>query len=268
MATTFIGALWAEITIPEGVTISVTNSGGGPTTVTITAGTYAHMPALVNQIQTDLNTQRTPSGWLLTESIYEAGSTGKLTIEPNSGVFSITWTSTLLRDLLGFASNISSQSTSTGTKQMGGVWLPDAPLFLASGTIRSAPRRTDKRQSKTPTGRTFSHVGNVRYEHHGLRYSHVANNRIWRVLESTTGESLETFWLDTQVGQGSLSSFFALDARVTIVAHDGNTVGDSTSADQWQFNGWAGFEDAVKRIDDWDGLWSAEWETISSDGSS
>ena len=56
---TFDGRIEAQFTVPASTTIEVTNNGGGPTTVTIAAGTY-FMTTFVAYLQTALTAQRAP----------------------------------------------------------------------------------------------------------------------------------------------------------------------------------------------------------------
>lgn len=270
MAITTIGYMASIFTVPASTTISVTTNAGGPTTVTIAAGTY-RTGDFFGTLSSSLIAQRSVSGGTWDVSFSSGGSvgdTGLVTIGVTNGTFSITWTSTDLRDLLGFASDISSQTSVTGTKQHRGHWLPDCPLYLDSGDYQSAPRVTDLRQSATPTGLVYGHIGNVSYKHSGLRYSHVATDRIWTAQETAYGgvanQSLERFLLDTQWAQGH--AWFSPSSRVMTVAHSGSPLGGSVL--YWSLVGVGSMEDVVKRIDEWDGRWSASFPQLSSDGSS
>jgi hypothetical protein len=261
MATTFAGCMAAEVTVPASVTISVTNNGGGPTTVTLTAGTYATLFDVLTQLETDLNAQRpvTAGVWDVSISGISAGSTGRVTIAVTAGTYSITWTSTALRDLLGFTANLSSVSTSTGDDHAVGVWHPDCPLYLESGDYLSAPRSTDLRQAMTPTGRVYGHIGNVMHRHSGLRYSHVPTHRAWIAQETLVNESLERFMIDTQWAGGH--TWFTPSSRVAIYGPGNLTVGGSVCT-AWALPAVTSMESVIKRIDAWDGLWAVEFPTL------
>lgn len=265
MATTYEGGIAAELTVPSGITIEATVNAG-TFTVTLTAGTYRTIFALKSQLQSDLNTQAdvTSGIWAIGVDGTATGSTGQTTIAVTNGTFSITWTSTALRDLLGFTANVTTQTSATGVEHARGLWLPDCPLYLDSGDYKSAPRQTDLRQSVTPTGRAFGDVGNVRYRHRGLRYSHVATNKVWEAQALLGNESLERFALDTQWGQGH--TWFAPSSRVVIYGPGNNTVGGSI-AESWSLANAGDMESIVKRIDEWDGRWRCEFSEITSDGS-
>jgi hypothetical protein len=68
---TIAGRLEAYLTVPTAVTITATNSGGGPTAVSLTAGNYTPTE-LVAHVVTRLNAVRTPATWS-GEVDYETG---------------------------------------------------------------------------------------------------------------------------------------------------------------------------------------------------
>jgi len=260
---TFAGHFLAFFTIPASTTISVTNGGGGPTTVTITAGTYT-IATLIVQLQTDLQTQRAPSGsaWTVTHSTGASG-TGKVAIDCPTDTWSITWTSAALRDLLGFTANITSVTTEqTGANQSLGFWMPDCPMFI-EGNYLAAPDVTDFRQTVSPTGVTIGHTGNTRYEHNGLTYSHVPDARTWKSAEVVVNESLQQFLRDSQWGTGN--TFFTPSSKCVIVAHTGTAIGNGTLTG-WYLKGAPSMAAIVKRAgESWDGLWSVGPISIVSD---
>lgn len=259
---TFAGHIEATVTIPSDVTISVTTNGGGPTTVTITSGDY-FLEDFLEQLHDDLTTQRSVSGGAWTVSLSTGASgTGLVTISVSSGTYSITWTSTNLRNLLGFTSNISAQTTSTGVVIPSGFWMPDCPLSIAT-RLESAPRVTDLRSAKTPSGRLFSHVGNSFRRHRDIQYSHCESRRIWAIDAVTANESLERFLDDTQFGQGH--AWFSPSSKVRIMAHTGDYVGESY-VDGWYIKGVTSMDDVVRRVENgYDGLWSFSIPELCSD---
>jgi len=217
-----------QITVPAGTTISVTNNGGGPSTVTITAGEYT-LVTLCAMIQTNLTAQRAPSAgaWSVSLSL----TTGQIAIAMSSGTFSITWTSTDLRDLLGFTANIVTQTSSTGPSQAKGIWIPDCTL-VADVDLKRAPLATGRRVSIAPNGRTSSAAGTPSYLHKGLLWSHVVHNRVWRGEETLANASYETFIKDVVLRLGH--SWFPYDGKVIIVDHRSVTVGQDASITGWQ----------------------------------
>lgn len=265
MATSFDSAVYAVFTAPS-VSLSVTTNSGAAT-VNTTAGTYT-IDSFLTQLVTDLDSQAPVSGgsWTGTLSAGAVGSTGKVTLSVDVGTYSITWGAgdgATLEAMLGFTANITAQTTSTGSAHAGGLWLPDCPLAIG-GDYKTAARRTDLRQSITPTGLAFGHVSNVSYRHMGLKYSHVPAGKVWIAQESVSGESLEKFLADSQWGEGN--SWFSVSSRVKVLGPAATYVGGNTVA-YWSLIGVGSLDDVIKRVDAWDGLWSVEFPTLVSDGS-
>jgi hypothetical protein len=259
------GRIEAQFTVPASTTISATTNAGGPTTVTLTAGTY-YMSTFVAQLQADLIAQRTVTAGTWTVSLSTgANGTGKVTIAVTNGTFSITWTSTNARDILGFTADIAAQTSSTGASQARGVWIPDRPLKIKS-TPNAAPKRSDKRGTVGPTGVVFSLVGNKWYEHVELLWRGVAKNRVWVGAETTTNQSWEKFMLDTQLNDGH--SWFTVGSKIQIYDILGAKVGIYGNSG----SGMAGWY--MHNVDDinpmrsdehWDGAWDITIPKITTD---
>lgn len=231
----FAGYVYSKaITVPAGETISVTNNGGGPTAVSLTAGTYSIF-TLAAMLQTVLTAQRPGSGggvWAVSVST----TTGQVTISMSVGTFSITWTSTNLRSVLGFTGNIVAAASSTGAAQAKGIWFPDCVL-VSDVDIRRALQDTHRRATVAPTGRTSSARGPGAYEHSGLSWGHVTSNRVWTAEEATgvtptlVNAAYETFVKDALLNQGH--AWFPYDGRVAIVDHRGYTAGADLPISSW-----------------------------------
>lgn len=265
MTTTFAGAIGAAIPVPAGITASVTTNSGGPTPVTLTADTYDSMEDLLTEFVAVLTATRpvTAGAWTAAATFMDAGSTPQLTIGVTAGTFSITWSSTDLRDLLGFTANISAQTSATGAGSMRGVWQPNCPL-VPDARHRSAPPMTDARRARGPTGVVTMHVGNSRYKHSNLRYSHIPADKIWRVDEVVANESLQQFLDDTQWGAGH--AWFGVGSKCRIWTSDGYQLGEDDAVVNWWPEGFTGLGELVTRVDGWDGLWSCAFPAVSSDG--
>lgn len=263
---TYAGYIEAQCTVPSSTTISVTTPAGGPTTVTLTAGSY-YMLELASHLQSVLNAQRPGSvaTWTVTISTTGTSPTGLTTIALTTGAtesYSITWTSTDLRDMLGFASNISSQSTATGTLACRGVFIPDRPLNLDDDP-RAAPMLTDLRETESPTGYGLAVVGNVKYVHTGLRYAHVTRER-YMDTDSGVTPSWARFVKNTQLGQGH--SWFTPRSRVKITDHTAVLVGSVDGVTKWWMRG-INRVSARKMNEAWTGAWMIEIPALVSDGS-
>lgn len=265
--TTFGGYISAAFTVPSGITASVTTNSGGPTAVTVTAGAYDSIDDFLTAFVAALTAARpvTAGAWTITNTLANAGATPLITIAVTAGTFSITWTSTDLRDMLGFAGNISAVSTATGDSAVRGVWQPDSPIVTA-GRYASAPTKTDVRRSLTPTGDMYTHIGNQRYEHKDLRWSSCPTHKIWRVDETVDNESLQQWLDDTQWGNGH--AWFSVGSKVRIFTHDGNSVGGEDNVDNWSLDGFDGIGQLVTRVDNgWDGLWACVIPQAVANGS-
>lgn len=246
-----------EITVPSATAIAVTNNGGGPTTVTLTTGTYT-IVSLCTMLQSVLTAQRAPSAGSWSVSV--STTTGLVTIAMSSGTFTITWTSTDLRDLLGFAATITTQTTATGTSQAKGIWIPDCTL-MSDIDIRHAPRDTKARASVSPTGVLSSARGPSSYSHTGLKWDHVAAARTWTLDETTPNMSYETFLKDAQLNLGH--SWFSYRGKVTIVDHRSVTAGTSLAG--WYVADLPELTTIRQTQPGFAGWLSINWPTIVSD---
>lgn len=253
------GRFEAFFTVPSSITASV-DGGSGAQTVTWAAGSYTPT-SFATYTATALTAQAPPAAgsWSVSLSTGRTG-TGLLTIARSTGTYSITWTSTALRDLLGFTANITSQTTSTGTKQHCGLWLPGCPLMLKGDPSR-AHKQTDNRSSESPNGLVITVGGTKKYQHKDITFSHVTQARTYEGAAATPRESLEQWLNDTQFGdghtwftRGSAFQFYWDNAGTeTLVGYDLNS---STGPE----NGWAfspaiaDIDDHVSRVGDWLGM--------------
>lgn len=259
----FTGYVYSlSITVGAGETILVTNNGGGPTVVTLTAGTYSPI-TLAAMLQTVLTAQRAPSAgaWSVSVSLV----TGQVTIAMSAGTFSITWTSTNLRSILGFVANIVAAASSTSPGQAKGMWFPDSVL-VSDVDLRRAIQNTHRRVTVAPTGRTSSARGPGRYEHSGLRWDLVASNRVWTAEESTVlvNAAYETFLKDALLNQGH--AWFPYDGRVAIVDHRGITAGQDAPLTGWQVADLPELTTLRMVHNGYTGLLAITWPLITSDG--
>lgn len=266
------GRLEAFITVPSGVEVAATNNGGGPTTVTITAGTYTPT-SLCAHVQTRLTAARSPvaGAWSVSLSTGASG-TGLVAIAMSAGTFSITWTSTLLRDALGFTATITTQTSVTGTLQARGLWLPKCPLDL-EGDPDAAPKATDLRTTISPTGVVLGLKGTSLYRHRSIRWSHVLRRYVIKAAESTANESLEQWLDDTQFGDGH--EWFGVAAPFLAYYDSAGTdraVGYALNAGAgptagWSLTGVNGIDGcATRKAEGWTGVWSVVFPQIVTAG--
>ncbi len=258
---TFAGQIEAAIVVPTSTTIAVTTNAGGPTTVTIAAATYVGITAFCTYLQSALIAQRSVSGGTWTVSVSTgASATGLVTIAVTNGTYSITWTSTNLRDCLGFtAGNIATQTTVTGASQARGLWIPDHPL-RADTDIKQAPTENDMRACEGPTGLVTTLAGTDKYVLTGLLWERVAVNRIWIGEETTPNQSYERFYKDVVRGNGH--AWFSPGNAVKIYDHRGIYAGQNSTIASWKPVNVPPLA-ALKMSDGiWTGQWRVEWPRI------
>lgn len=155
----------------------------------------------------------------VTGSFGESG-TGLVTITSTANL-AVTWTSTDLRDLLGFTGNLSAATSHVGTRQCKAVWLPNAEGAFYYGNGDEGHTETDAGTTESPRGDVKTLVYNTRQVLPSALWSHVpkANARI--AAESTVGASFEQWWRNTQ---GAELGYFEARSAVRLI-WDANTAG-------------------------------------------
>lgn len=201
------------------------------------------------------------SVWAVTLST----TTGLATVScPGAMPFTITWTSTALRDVLGFASTISAAtSDQTSTKQARFLWIPDRPLHLMADTKR-APVLTDLRTTTSPKGVMRGFVGNAMYRHERIGWSRVDKNRVWEVEAATTNGTWETFIKDAHLAQGH--SWGTPVAPITIYDHSSYKLGNDASISGWYIEGVTKCDPQKADAQGWAGQWNVEIPALVSSG--
>jgi len=181
--------------------------------------------------------------------------------------WSLSWTSTDLRDVAGFTANISNVTTTqTGTQQARGVWFPDCPINL-EGDPRRAPLVSDARQSMSPTGETVTLVGNTFRRHRAIVWSHVPIAQVWDGEATYENGSWEEFFSETQLGLGS--SWFTPGSPIQIYWSNAGTdtlLGADATIAGWSIIGVTSIEPQKSQAD-WAGLWRIELPKIVAVGS-
>lgn len=246
------GRLEARMTIPAaGWAVSATNGTGGPTTVTVPAGDY-YPTTLLTTFAAQLNASRpgTPA-WTAAGSYGESG-TGRVTIDGQAG-WAIAWTSTNLRDALGFTANIGAPTVSTpqtGTNHAQGVWLPGCPMYHPLGAVADAGMQiSDARYTRSPLGHVKAIASNIRTELAGVRWDAVPRAKARIAGESTVGESVERFWYQCHAGQ---LSYFPAGSHIALYLD-----ADSATSKAYKCVGWQRCP-GTPVVDGWTGLWRVE----------
>jgi len=212
--TAYAGRLEARITVPVGgwaVSVS-TSAPAGPATATIAAGSY-YVSDLLTAFAAAL-TAAVGGVWSVVQSTIEMTATVKTTITLVTNTYSITWTSTDLRDVLGFTGNLVSVGSATSTNQAIGVWLPDCPKFTPYGD-NVWDRVSDLRASIAPRGGVKEIVGNTYDCLENVRWEMVSNAKavgldiigswqhFWSAIKTNrysyiaAGDYVKLFWNST-----------------------------------------------------------------------
>ncbi len=195
----FGGRLEAYFTVPSASSILASDAGGGPTSVSLTAGSYTPT-SFVAHVVARLNAVMASAVWSGSLSVGTSG-TGLVTLT-RSGTWSITFSTAAAGTVMGFVGDLTGVSGSqVGTQNARGLWLPDCPLNL-DGDPASTPEHSDARSSESPTGAVITLVGCFKYAHSNLRWSHVRQSKALAGSESPTYSSWQSWIRDTQHGRG------------------------------------------------------------------
>lgn len=249
--------------------LAATNAGGGPTSVTMTAGDYTPT-SFVTMLVARLNAVRTGGTWSGSISY----TTGLVTLNCTGGAWALTFTTAALGTLLGYVGNIGSGSVAVaGTQNVRGLWLPGCPTLTAADPI-SAPEDTDTRSVETPTGGGETLSGTCKYVHEGIRWIHVERARIYEGAATTVNASLQQWLRDTQWGRGH--SWFSPGSKFQIYWSSSSgpaIVGADLNSGAGPTSGWmaapaiAKLNQIVRRVDEaWLGMNAVEIQRVTSEG--
>jgi hypothetical protein len=180
--------------------VSITTTAGGPTSVTALASAASSYPAdLLSAFKTALDAAAIGT-WTVTGSFGESG-TGKVNITCNQATYTLTWTSTSLRDALGFTASVTETAGSqTGSNHCDGVWLPTCSMWSKFGASDAGNDLSDAIYNISPRGDVLMLYGQRRQENK-VRWSHVTRARARITGESVTGESFQQWWRDCHLGE-------------------------------------------------------------------
>lgn len=216
MATTF-GKLEGRITIPTGgwsISIAETGGGGATASASFTAGDTYYLSSIdseSNDFPADLAAKLTASAGNATYACSIAAGengTGKVTITASGGSvtsIAITWTSSAMKDLLGFTGTQSGSLSYTGANQARSLWLPNGPFqALNGGGSWAGWIESDLRAQESPAGHCFALTGQ-RKKASSISWVGISRAKIWTANESTTNESLEKFYTDVVLAEAAWS---------------------------------------------------------------
>lgn len=212
------GRIEALITVPTGgytFTITETGGGGASDTVTIPAGTYYHSTAdsTANdflaelQAQTDAATLNASYTWSFSHG--ESG-TGKYRVVATGGsVTAVTfaWTSTIIRDLIGFDGTETADLDQTGTDNAQAVWFPSTPPQVLNGASSAGWWEAEMPVKENAHGNVFAVLGRDK-RINNIIWPAEPQNKVWTANESSgnVNESFETFLREGIHGTASWGS--------------------------------------------------------------
>ena len=262
------GKLERLIEIPTGdYSLSLTETGGVTgQAVTATAGETSFLSSayagtggtgnsLIAQLQADLTS--VGHEYAVTIGAGENG-TGKVTIDrTGSDNFAVVWTSTELRDLLGFSQgNLTGANAYTGASQAQGLWLPNTPMNSLFGAADSGFYESDAMATESPSGHVKAFFGNKK-KINQIMWTGITHAKCRASAESTSNESFEQFWLDSILAEKSFANGPAGIIRVYWDA------GDDTTYEDYKVVGRALNEFNPEKIEDgWLGLWRINLERL------
>ena len=176
--------------------------GTATNTATVTASSSRYYSDLATAFGTALSTA---TGDTVTVTI--SLTTGLCTISSTANI-AITWTSTDLRDLLGFTGNLSAATSHVGTMRVRGLWLPNAEGAFTYGNGDEGHIETDLAVTVSPRGDMKGIGWTSRTVLPVAVWSHVQKAYAKIAAETQTGASFEQWLSWTQYG--SLTYFETL----------------------------------------------------------
>lgn len=185
------GRLEGLITIPAGGWQAAINDGAAFNVVLSASVTYTPTE-LATAFEAALEAGA-GSGQTYTVTIANGeGGTGKVTFTCTA-VFTVTWTSTALRDALGFTGNLSGATSYTSTNGLLGMWLPDCPMQYRRPRGNGGFTEGGVSQTISPSGAVKTIVTTSRTKVPPVSWSHVTLARALQESEANGVRSFERF---------------------------------------------------------------------------
>jgi hypothetical protein len=151
--------------------------------------------------------------WTLALDDTTDSATGSLTMAVSGAATTGTWSSTAIRNILGFDTNLSSGTSWTGNNNSKVVWLPNcgrsgamSPQGTTSGYAARGAGESDASFTLAPSGAAYSIGYTVRYMD-TLEFRTVTGNKMWYVNQAAENESLQVFW-ETVISKGLAVRYF------------------------------------------------------------
>ncbi len=210
--------------------VQVGDSGGSQTIVASTDGKSYYISTkdddtngVLAALEAAINANATLNGTYTVTGDFSEGGTGMVTVTADE-TFSLTWTVTEFRDLLGFTGNTSGSASYTGTNQCRSVWMPDCSKRTPMGDHERGFLQVDRRGQISATG-VVTTIGGSEKRFNTHVWPAVSRART-RIAGETTDTSWERFWRYHVLGADS-NTWALNQARFRI--HD-----DADNVDKFQ----------------------------------
>lgn len=205
------GRLESATVVPAGGWTLTVNDGVAYAATLTAATVYSGPTAVVTALVAALNAAAIVAGsartWTGSIASGEAG-TGYVTLTCSAGAnVTGTWTTTTLRDFLGFAAGLSGAITFTSPSGCLGMWLPDCPISQPFPLGDTGNVESDCSVIVSPAGVTKTIVTATRTRHPGITWSHISLARARQSQEANGIRAFERFVRDCMVGSSGLSYF-------------------------------------------------------------
>ena len=181
--------------------LTIQDDLSGPTAISIPAGEYYHSSvgngtrSLLGEIAYQANAVMTRT-WAVTLS-----STGVCSLSATGVSLAVTWTSTDLRDVLGFSgSEVVVDAVVTASAQCKGLWLSDYPYnSLHQGGSWKGSIESDMQIAESSRGDVYAISGQIKRALN-LSFAAEASPKTWVADEILGNTSFEQFYLDCILG--------------------------------------------------------------------
>lgn len=210
-----------QVVVPTGGYSLTLTLSGLPVVCTLAAGTY-YLGTLLTALAAAISTA-TAATWTVVCDDDANASTGRITISTagSPGLTLVTWTSTALRDLLGYTGS----ETITGGNSVQGaghsryLWLPDVgrgPALAPDGT--AGILESDGVMSLAPSGNIKVLAYNIR-RRDVITHEYLSGRKVWSTYVTYANEALERFYTDV-IGLGVPFRYFpARETDATYVGY-------------------------------------------------
>jgi hypothetical protein len=207
------GRVESAAVVPGGGWSVAVNDGVAYNASLVAAVVYSGPTAVMAALVASLNAAALAAGsartWIGSIANGEAG-TGYATLTISAGAnVTLTWTTTTLRDLLGWSANLAGAITYTSPAGVLGMWLPDCPISQPFPLGEVGDIEANISSTVSPLGVVKTILTTSRTRHPGITWTNVALARARQASEASGVRSFERFVRDCMIGSTGLAYFRA-----------------------------------------------------------